>query len=89
MPEAEPHGRYDYVLDPSDLYVVWDRMADLPTMGAGGILAFTTAEEAVAAIRRLERRLFPEPVSGGPFLAPQGNSINMADKGGTEDAGGG
>lgn len=47
--------RYDYVVDPSDLYVVWDRLADLPAMSDGGILAFSIAEDASTVICRLKR----------------------------------
>ncbi len=52
----EPVERYDYVVDSSDFYVVWDRVANLPVVTADGILAFPTAEDAAAAIRRLNLR---------------------------------
>lgn len=68
IPETEYGGRYDYLLDPSDRYVVWDRMTDLPAMCASGILAFATAEEAATAIRRLNHRPSPEDVSNDSAL---------------------
>jgi len=55
-PETDHADRYDYVIDPCNLYVVWDRVADVPAMGAGGLLAFVTAKEAIAAIHRLNQQ---------------------------------
>lgn len=45
--------RYDYSLDPLDFCVVWDRQIRCPVVIDDTILAFRTADEAIAAIRRL------------------------------------
>jgi len=48
-------GRYDYSLDPCDLYVIWDKIADAPCMADGGPLAFATEAGAIEAVTLLNR----------------------------------
>lgn len=48
-------GRYDCVLDPSDLYVIWDNLADTPCMAGDSILALATETAALETLRLLNR----------------------------------
>jgi hypothetical protein len=48
-------GRYDCVLDPSNLYVIWDDSAGLPCMAGGTILAFATETAALETLALLNR----------------------------------
>lgn len=43
----------DYLLDPSDRYLIWDRATGMPVATDQGILVFLTEEEAIAAINLL------------------------------------
>jgi hypothetical protein len=47
--------RYECFLDPSELYVIWDNLADVPCMVDGDILAFPTQARALAALDLLNR----------------------------------
>ena len=47
--------RYECFLDPSDLYVIWDKLTDAPCMVAGNLLSFPTQAKAFAALDLLNR----------------------------------
>jgi hypothetical protein len=45
--------RFDLILDPSELWTVWDKVTDEPAMFAGEMLAGLSRDEAEAALRTL------------------------------------
>lgn len=49
-PAREGLERYDYVVDPRDLYVIWDRISQAPHMANGELLAFRTQEAALEVL---------------------------------------
>ena len=51
--EAEHTDRYEYIVDPSNRYLIVDRMTDAPAMAGGKILAFRTEEEAASVTEQL------------------------------------
>lgn len=42
--------RYDYLIDPLDYYLIWDRATDLPCVDDSRILTFATEEEALEVL---------------------------------------
>jgi len=53
--ESEHSDRYEYIVDPSNRYLVVDRMTDAPAMAEGKILAFVTEAEAALVTEQLNQ----------------------------------
>lgn len=47
--------RYECLVDPADLYVIWDNLADTPCMVDSNMLAFPTRAKAVATLDLLNQ----------------------------------
>lgn len=68
--EMEParSGRYECLVDPSDAYVIWDKVADAPCVANGALLVFTTGERALAALDGLNGSLAVSLSSSMPYF---------------------
>ncbi len=49
-------ARYEYLVDPLDVYIIWDNAHDQPAMIGGEMVGLPTEEEAITMIELLNRR---------------------------------